>query len=64
MNDQHVHLEDQPSAQSSEELADPIGPVALRKRTRIGARAFVLVGAMGVLAAGVGDLPDSTFTTI
>jgi len=58
--------EDQLAAQPSEDQTDPLGPITLPKRLRVGARAFALVGAASVLAAGVIDVTDgcNTFTTI
>ena len=58
--------EDQLDATPASEQPDPIGPINLPKRLRIGARAFALVGAASALAVGVIDVTDgcTTYTTI
>ena len=44
---------------------DPIGPVTLPKRSRIGSRAFALVGTASVAALAVHAFADgTTLTTI
>ncbi|MEU0093054.1 hypothetical protein [Kribbella sp. NPDC006257] len=62
MTAQPNHEDQQPA----EAQPDPIGPINLPKRLRIGARAFALVGAASTLAVGVIEVTDgcSTFTTI
>ncbi|WP_020391547.1 hypothetical protein [Kribbella catacumbae] len=58
MTAQHNH-EDQP--------ADPVGPIELPERSRIGARAFALVGAASVLSVGLietNDIFGTYITTI
>jgi len=43
-------LDPQPADQAG---PDPVGPISLPTRSRIGSRAFALVGAGGVLATGI-----------
>jgi hypothetical protein len=52
--------------QPADDQTDPIGPMTLPKRLRIGARAFALVGAASALAVGVIEVTDgcTTYTTI
>jgi hypothetical protein len=66
MTAQHNQPEDQVDAQPVDEQSDPIGPITLPKRSRIGARALALVGTASVLAVGVIEITDGcgTFTTI
>jgi hypothetical protein len=44
--------------QPAEDQTDPLGPITLPSRLRIGARAFALVGAASVLAAGVIEITE------
>jgi hypothetical protein len=66
MTAQHNQPEDQLATQQVDEQPDPIGPITLPKRSRLGARALALVGTASVLAVGVVELTDgcTTFTTI
>jgi hypothetical protein len=66
MTAQHNQPEDQLTAQPVDEQTDPIGPLTMPKRSRIGARALALVGAASILAVGVIEVTDgcTTFTTI
>ena len=52
--------------QPVDEQTDPIGPINLPKRLRVGARAFALVGAASALAVGVIEVTEGcgTFTSI
>ncbi|MFI5711243.1 hypothetical protein [Kribbella sp. NPDC051620] len=52
-----------PHIQLTDEQADPIGPISLPKRSRIGSRALALVGAASVLALGANALIDQTNVT-
>lgn len=56
-------LDENDPARSDEQGIDPIGPVELPKRSWIGARALVLVGAASVLSAAIIDLGDTCQTT-
>jgi hypothetical protein len=48
------HHEEQPDLQhQSPDTTDPIGPIALPKRTKVGARAMALVGTVGLSAFAV-----------
>ena len=66
MTAQHNQPEDQLNAQPVDEQPDPIGPITLPKRSRIGARALALVGTASALAIGGIELADTcgTFTSI
>lgn len=46
--------------------SDPIGPITLPKRGRLGSRAAALAGSVGLAAAGIAAFTDgcSTFPTI
>ncbi|NEA34394.1 hypothetical protein [Streptomyces sp. SID13031] len=47
----------------AEQIEDPIGPMGMPKRSWIGARAFALVGATGVLSIGLVEVTDRCITT-
>ena len=66
MTAQHNQPEDQVSAQPVEEQPDPIGPITLPARPRVGARALALVGTASVLAIGGIGFAETCgpFTTI
>ena len=67
MTAQHNQPEDQVSAQPVDEQTDPIGPITLPTRSRVGSRALALVGTASVLAiGGIGfaDACGGPFTTI
>ncbi|GAB3817196.1 hypothetical protein [Kribbella italica] len=51
---------------SAEADSDPIGPITLPKRGRLGARAAALAGSVGLAAVGIVAFTDgcSTFPTI
>jgi hypothetical protein len=63
MSAQHPHDETLPADSDN---ADPIGPITLPKRGRIGSRALALVGTASVAAIAVHAFADhcTTFTTI
>jgi hypothetical protein len=54
--------EDLTTVHPTADLADPIGPITLPKRSLIGSRAMALVGAAGVLAIGAMELTDTCGT--
>ncbi|MGY4767250.1 hypothetical protein ACXC9Q_10050 [Kribbella sp. CWNU-51] len=60
--------ESQPDAQSTApDATDPLGPITLPKRTKVGARAMALVGTVGLSTfaiAAVGNELASTWPTI
>jgi len=63
------HLDDQPEVRTNApDATDPLGPISLPKRTKVGARAMVLVGTVGMsafaIAAVSNDLGNSTWPTI
>jgi hypothetical protein len=58
MTAQHNQPEDQLATPTVDEQIDPIGPITLPKRGRVGARALALVGTAGVLAVGVVEIGD------
>lgn len=64
MTAQHQHDENRPADQS--DSTDPIGPITLPKRSRIGSRALALVGTASVAAIAVHAFADhcTTLTTI
>lgn len=66
MTAQYNQPEDQVAAQPVDEQTDPIGPITLPKRSRLGLRAMALVGTASALAFGVIEITDgcSTFTSI
>jgi hypothetical protein len=43
----------------SDQRTDSVGPITLPKRSRIGARAYALVGTTGLFAAGAIQLIDN-----
>jgi len=43
----------------ADEQTDSVGPITLQKRSRIGARAYALVGATGLFTAGAIQLIDN-----
>jgi hypothetical protein len=48
------HHEEQPETQhQSPDATDPLGPIALPKRAKVGARAMALVGTVGLSAFAV-----------
>jgi hypothetical protein len=61
------HHEEQPDVQQVSESTDPLGPITLPKRSKIGARAMALVGTVGLsafaAAVAASDL-GSTWPTI
>ncbi len=59
MTAQPTNHEDQ---QPVDDQIDPIGPITFTKRSRIGARAFALVGTASVFAVGVIELADTCTT--
>lgn len=61
-NPQDDQLHPRPEEQAG---TDPLGPVKLPIRSRIGARAFALVGVTGVLTVGMVEFTDvcGTLTT-
>ncbi|WP_020391548.1 hypothetical protein [Kribbella catacumbae] len=50
---------DEPRDPQPTSSTDPLGPITLPKRSRVGARAFALVGAASVLAAGALELVEN-----
>jgi hypothetical protein len=61
------HHEDQLDAQPETTTdPDPLGPITLPKRTRVGARAMALLGTVGLSAFGAVAATDvySTWPTI
>jgi hypothetical protein len=63
-----AHYEDKPDVQQqAPEGTDPLGPIMLPKRSKIGARAMALVGTVGLsafaAAVAASDL-GSTWPTI
>ena len=62
------HNESQPDNQSTTpDATDPLGPITLPKRTKVGARAMALVGTVGLSTfaiAAVGNELASTWPTI
>lgn len=62
------HHESQPDVQSTTpDTTDPLGPITLPKRTKIGARALALVGTVGMSTfaiAAVSNDVASTWPTI
>ncbi len=63
MSAQHPHEDNLPADPGN---ADPIGPISLPKRSRIGSRALALVGTASVAAIAVHAFADhcTTLTTI
>ncbi|GAA0579119.1 hypothetical protein HPO96_13650 [Kribbella sandramycini] len=60
------HHDDQHSP-PTEACPDPLGPITLPKRSKIGARAFALVGSLGMTAFAVAAVANdhcSTWPTI
>jgi hypothetical protein len=62
MTAQHNQPEDQVDVQPVDEQPDPIGPITFPKRSRIGSRAYALVGTASALAIGVIELADTCTT--
>jgi len=62
------HDESQPDVPSTTpDATDPLGPITLPKRTKVGARAMALVGTVGLSTfaiAAVGNELASTWPTI
>jgi hypothetical protein len=62
------HHESDPDVQSTTpDATDPLGPITLPKRTKVGARAMALVGTVGLSTfaiAAVGNELASTWPTI
>jgi len=62
----HHHQSDGTAAdRPAEQATDPIGPIKMPLRSRIGVRAFALVGAASVLSVGIIETTDlcGTYTT-
>ena len=59
MTAQHNQPEDQLATQPVDEQPDPIGPITLPKRSRVGTRALALVGTAGLFAVGIVELADT-----
>lgn len=59
------HHDEQPDTQV-QDATDPIGPITLPKRSRIGARAMALVGTVGMSAFALAAASEtcSTWPTI
>ncbi|WP_328330229.1 hypothetical protein OHA70_08195 [Kribbella sp. NBC_00382] len=69
MTAQHTHddqLEPQHQPDGAESGTDPVGPIHLPLRSRLGSRANALVGVVGVAAFGIVMATDgcSTWPTI
>jgi hypothetical protein len=66
MTAQHNQPEDQLATTPVDEQPDPIGPITLPTRPRVGARALALVGTAGMLAIGGIGFAETCgpFTTI
>ncbi|ADB35525.1 hypothetical protein Kfla_6528 [Kribbella flavida DSM 17836] len=66
MTAQHPHDENLAQPATDLEGTDPLGPVTLPKRSKIGRRALALVGTTSMAALAVQTLADgcSTFTTV
>jgi hypothetical protein len=62
MTAQHNQPEDLPADRPTDEQADPIGPITMPKRSRIGSRTLALVGSASVFAIGVIELADTCST--
>ncbi|MEU4606563.1 hypothetical protein AB0F43_26525 [Kribbella sp. NPDC023972] len=61
------HHDEQPDVQPQPAGTDPIGPITLPKRSKIGARAMALVGTVGLSAFAAAVAADglaSTWPTI
>ncbi len=60
------HLDPQSTGAESVAPTDPIGPIKLPLRSRIGGRALALVGVVGPAAFGIAAMTDgsSTWPTI
>ncbi|HEY4571196.1 MAG TPA: hypothetical protein VIH10_17120 [Kribbella sp.] len=43
-------------------LADPLGPITLPKRTKVGARAMALAGTVGLSAFAIAAVADGSIT--
>jgi len=65
MTAQNTPTEDRPETETGIE-ADPIGPMMVPARSRLGARALALVGTVGFAALGLAAVADtcSTWPTI
>jgi hypothetical protein len=65
MTAQHNQHDDELEPRQAEQ-PDPIGPITLPKRSKVGRRAMALVGTASVAALGVIQVVDAagTFTTI
>jgi hypothetical protein len=65
MTAQNTH-DDQPEPHHQPEAADPVGPIQIPLRSRLGSRANALVGLVGVAAFGIVMATDgsSTWPTI
>jgi hypothetical protein len=65
MTAQNLSNEDLPEAEAEAET-DPLGPVMVPARSRLGARALALVGTVGLTALGLTAVLDgpSTWPTI
>ncbi|QNE19364.1 hypothetical protein F1D05_17385 [Kribbella qitaiheensis] len=66
MTAQHNQPQDPLATQPVDEPIDPIGPITLPSRGRLGLRALALVGTASALAVGVIEIVDGcgTFTSI
>lgn len=60
-NSRDEQIEPCPAA-SEHTGTDPLGPISLPKRSRVGGRAFALVGAASVLAVGALQVLDACET--
>jgi len=61
------HEAEQPEVRTTSDATDPLGPITLPKRTKVGARAMALVGTVGMSAfaiAAVSNDINSTWPTI
>ncbi|WP_328330231.1 hypothetical protein OHA70_08200 [Kribbella sp. NBC_00382] len=65
MTAQNLPNEDLPEAEAGAET-DPLGPIVVPARSRIGSRALALVGTVGLTALGLASVLDgpSTWPTI
>ncbi|MFI7066419.1 hypothetical protein ACIBL3_35860 [Kribbella sp. NPDC050124] len=61
------HAEQPDVQQPVQDGTDPLGPIMLPKRSKVGARAMALVGTVGLsafAAAAAANVVDSTWPTI
>ncbi|MGW6279225.1 hypothetical protein [Kribbella sp. NPDC055071] len=66
MTAQHDTQQDPENQPTTTEATDPLGPIILPKRTKVGARALALVGTVGLSAVALASVVDGciTWTTI